>query len=109
MHHFFQRGVEEFRRVSLLEAVIGVERPLAPAGGGVHVQPVGWKHHEDEVRVQLLLLLFRGGIVVVYVHTCGSDSVSLGGRRGHRERGSESTKRSAERLAESCKDARFKC
>lgn len=62
---------------SLLEAVICVERPLAPAGGGVDVQPVGREHHEDEVGVQLLLLLFPGLIVVVWLHTCGSDSVSL--------------------------------
>lgn len=93
MHHLFRREFKEVRKVSLLEAVIRVERPLAPAGGGVDVQPVRWEHHEDEVGVQLLLLLFRGRIVVVYIHTCRSDSVSLEGRRGHRERGSESKKK----------------
>lgn len=73
---------------SLLEAVICVERPLAPAGGGVDVQPVGREHHEDEVGVELLLLLLPGLVVVVWLHTCGSDSVSLEegeGSEGERE------------------------
>lgn len=58
----------------LLEAVIGVKCPLAPAGGGLGIQPVGWEHHEDEVRVELLLGFFH---VIVRIHTCRSDSVSL--------------------------------
>lgn len=79
------------------------------------VQPVGWEHHEDEVGVQLLLLLFWGRVVVVYIHTCGSDSVSLEGRRKHTEKGNHSKKKKKEKcrkrpaLAESCKGARFKC
>lgn len=63
----FSRG----RKWALLKAVIGVECPLAPAGGGVDVQPVGRNHHEDEVRVQLLLLLFRTAqIIIVSFHAC---------------------------------------
>lgn len=62
----------------LLEAVICVEGPLAPAGGGVDVKPVGREHHEDEMGVELLLLLFHAAqIVIVWFHTCGSESVSL--------------------------------
>lgn len=63
------------RKSSLLEAVIGVKCPLAPAGGGLGIQPVGREHHEDEVGVELLLLFFSL-IIIVRFHTCRSESVS---------------------------------
>lgn len=62
------------RRDALLEAVIGVKRPLAPAGGGLGIQPVGWEHHEDEVGVELLLLLPHAADVVLRFHTCRGDT-----------------------------------
>lgn len=60
------------REGALLEAVIGVKCPLAPAGGGLSIQPVGWEHHEDEVGVELLLL-FSDAADIVWFHTCGGD------------------------------------
>lgn len=66
------------RKCDLLEAVIGVKCPLAPAGRGVGIQPVGREHHEDEVGVELLLLLFHTALVVIVCfHTCRGESVSL--------------------------------
>lgn len=66
------------RNFALLEAVIGVERPLASAGGGLSIQPVGREHHEDEVGVELLLfVLHTVQLVIVRFHTCRSESVSL--------------------------------
>lgn len=59
------------REGDLLEAVIGVKCPLAPAGGGLSIQPVGWEHHEDEVGVELLLLFSDAAGIVVRLHTCG--------------------------------------
>lgn len=64
-------------KCALLEAVIGVECPLASAGGGWDIQPVGREHHEDEVGVELLLLFFHTVQIIVWVHTCRSESVSL--------------------------------
>lgn len=61
------------REGALLEAVIGVKCPLAPAGGGLSIQPVGWEHHEDEVGVELLLLFSDATDIVVWFHTCGGD------------------------------------
>lgn len=61
------------REGSLLEAVIGVKCPLAPAGGRLDIQPVGWEHHEDEVGVELLLLFPHAADVVVWFHTCGGN------------------------------------
>lgn len=61
------------REGALLEAVIGVKCPLAPAGGGLSIQPVGWEHHQDEVGVELLLLLFDAADIVAWFHTCGGD------------------------------------
>lgn len=61
------------REGALLEAIIGVKCPLAPAGGGLSIQPVGWEHHEDEVGVELLLLFSDAADVVVWFHTCGGD------------------------------------
>lgn len=58
------------------------------------VQPVGREHHEDEVGVELLLLLFPGLVVVVWLHTCRSDSVSLEeGEDTERERAREKKRR----------------
>lgn len=62
--------------MNLLEAVIGVKCPLAPTGRGLGVQPVGWQHHEDEVRVELLLW-FELSFLVFWFHTCNRTSVSL--------------------------------
>lgn len=61
------------REGALLEAVIGVKCPLAPAGGGLGIQPVRWEHHEDEVGVELLLLFSHAADIVVWFHTCGGD------------------------------------
>lgn len=66
-------------KCALLEAVIGVECPLAPAGGGWGIQPVGREHHEDEVGVELLLLFFHT-VQILWFHTCRSESVSLENR-----------------------------
>lgn len=72
--------MSQLRRDALLEAVIGVKRPLAPAGGGLGIQPVGWEHHEDEVGVELLLLLFHVPDIIRWFHTCRSEiSVRLEG------------------------------
>lgn len=66
------------RKCALLEAVIGVKCPLAPAGRGLGIQPVGREHHEDEMGVELLLLFFHTAHGVVFCfHTCRSKSVSL--------------------------------
>lgn len=70
-------------KCALLEAVIGVKCPLAPAGRRLGIQPVGREHHEDEVGVELLLLFFRTAhFLVVCFHTCRGKSVSL---EDHRE------------------------
>lgn len=61
------------REGALLEAVIGVKCPLAPAGGGLSIQPVGWEHHEDQVGVELLLMFSDTADIVVWLHTCGGD------------------------------------
>lgn len=82
--------MSRLRRGALLEAVIGVKRPLAPAGGGLGIQPVGWEHHEDEVGVELLLLLSHAADIILWFHTCRSDmsvrleggEASLGPQRG---------------------------
>lgn len=66
----------------LLEAVISVMCPLAPAGGRLGVEPVGREHHEDEVGVELLLLLFQTAqvqaalLVVFDFHTCKGKMVT---------------------------------
>lgn len=52
------------------------------------IQPVGREHHEDEVGVELLLLFFHTAqIIIVWFHTCRSESVSLEDTKKHcRER-----------------------
>lgn len=71
------------RRCVLLEAVIGVERPLPPARGELGIQPVGGQHHEDEVGVELLLLFFHTAqIVIVRLRTCRRQSLKFAGHRG---------------------------
>lgn len=56
------------RRGALLEAVIGVKRPLASAGGGLGIQPVGREHHEDEVGEEL-----SPAAAILWFHTCRSN------------------------------------
>lgn len=72
-------GRRRIRKRALLKAVIGVERPLAPAGGGLGIQPVGRQHHEDEVGVELLLLFSHTAqLVIVRLHACRREPVSSG-------------------------------
>lgn len=76
--HYMSITFSRAGKCALLEAVIGVKCPLAPAGGGLGIEPVGREHHEDEVGVERLLLFFQTVMIVkVRFHTCRSESVSL--------------------------------